>query len=437
HQDGSSSQGGGNGPGHCLSRGRRRQACMAERYRGQVWDTVAGRRAPGRRVRAAAVADRRHSAPIQQPAAGHVRPKGPAGARRRKPNGWLYAVRHVRRTGSTRRRRVDRAHRRAARAHGRVLRHRDRLPRRRHRDPRPVQSRRAPQDKPHVCAQDPVQHGRGQHQHSLRILWPQPRRLHGMHHRRACHRRRHALYQVWRRRRDACRRKRERAAAAGPGRVFKDKGPGSWLQRPTPAGLAAVRQGPRWLCHRRGCRGAGPRGAGARQGPRRTHLRRGPRIRALGRRLPYNGAAGQRRGCPARHAQRHSLGADQHHRDIIRQRACDVDSSGRPDREQRDQIRVYARRLPFAGWPPRRLVYQKRDRASAWGRWRCRGHIYRFGSQERRGAAHAEPGHHRRRIRIRSELCASYIPAAHHQRCTDKLLWLWRNKRVADICKIL
>ncbi len=67
------------------------------------------------------------------------------------------------------------------------------------------------------------------------------------------------------------------------------------LQRSPDRGLAPLRQGPRRLRHGRGRRRRRARDAGACQGARRQDLRRGHRLRHVGRRLPHHRAGGERR----------------------------------------------------------------------------------------------------------------------------------------------
>ena len=76
------------------------------------------------------------------------------------------------------------------------------------------------------------------------------------------------------------------------------------LQRRPDSGLAALRQGPRRLRHGRGRRRRRARGVRAGQGARREDLRRGRRLRHVGRRLPHHRPLrGRRRRLP-RHAAR-------------------------------------------------------------------------------------------------------------------------------------
>ncbi len=84
-----------------------------------------------------------------------------------------------------------------------------------------------------------------------------------------------------------CRRHRGGHLPAGRGRVRGDEGPLHPQRRPG-HGQPALRRHPRRLRDGRGRRGADPRGAGGRGGPRSADLCRAERLRDGGGRLPYH-----------------------------------------------------------------------------------------------------------------------------------------------------
>ena len=97
-----------------------------------------------------------------------------------------------------------------------------------------------------------------------------------------------------RRRRDDRRRLRGRHHADGRRRLRGDAGP-VHAQRRAREGQPAVRPRARRLRHRRGSRRAGARGTRVRAGARRPDLRRGRRLRRVGRRVPHHRAVRGRR----------------------------------------------------------------------------------------------------------------------------------------------
>ena len=146
----------------------------------------------------------------------------------------------------------------------------------------------------------------------LRLQGPEPRRRHGLLDRRARDRRRGAADRARRRRRDGGRRRRGGDLPARHRRLRRGARAVDRVQRHAGEGLAALGQGPRRLRHGRGRRRRGARGVRARQEARRQDLRRGHRLRHVGRRLPHHRAGrGRRRrlprdagGAEARRAQR-------------------------------------------------------------------------------------------------------------------------------------
>ena len=183
--------------------------------------------------------------------------------------------------GPMRDRRADRLRHRRHRRHLRGLGHPDRA--------RPA---------PHLAllhSRPPHQPGRRLRLHRARPQGPEPRGGDRLLHRLPRHRRCRAADRARRCRGDGGRRHGIADQPPVHRGLRRLPGPVDELQRRPDPGLAPLRQGPRRLRHGRGRRRRGAGGIRARQGARRQDLRRGHRLRPVGRRLPHHLAVRGRR----------------------------------------------------------------------------------------------------------------------------------------------